>query len=453
MKNALNKQETHFLDENVDSIPALSTSNSAKLASKEAFFILEKKPVPKSVPIRKRFTMDIKPYKLPVIIKPKSGDWFVRFWYEYPEHPGKFKVFQVRDGINRVHDPDEKEKEAKKLCKDVKYWLEVKGYNPFKDKKEIRETLGAVRALKAAHARRMLLSEALEWYIAARKEMKKSEKTLSGYRTSIQYLIDWYNPQIKTIDEVTIDDLETYLSSQLEGETWSARTYNNHIGALTTFFNYLYAKRKLPINPIGKGMLETMPNKAEKNRYYDKETLDLIFPEVQKYPELRKFILWTHYSCARGTELRALKIKHLDLNIKKISIMAETGKTGEHIGKRSIPINQELMDIILEDNLKSLNPEWYVFGAKGIPSSKPVDKSLFSETYLKVKNKLNLDFRFTIYSFKHTRVVNLLMAGFDPIVVMGLTGHSDWGSFQKYIRELGAVMDKKLTGVTLTLNL
>jgi hypothetical protein len=94
-----------------------------------------------------------------------------------------------------------------------------------------------------------------------------------------------------------------------------------------------------------------------------------------------------------------------------------------------------------------------VFGERGVPGPKPSDKAYFSKPYLKIKQDLNLDFRYTIYSFKHTRVVDLLMAGFDAIKVMHITGHTDYGSFQKYIRELGAVMDKQLTGKTLTLNI
>lgn len=453
MENALNKQETHFLDENVDSIPALSTSNSAKLASKEAFFILEKKPVPKSVPIRKRFTMDIKPYKLPVIIRSKSGDWFIRFWYEFPEHPGKFKVFQVRDGINRVHDPDEKEKEAKELCKDVKYWLEVKGYNPFKDKKEIRETLGAVRAIKAAHAKRMLLSEALKWFLAQKAEKGKSVKTTRGYEYNLNPFIEWCAKKgLDRIDSPTIDHIEEYLSERLK-QGWTARTYNNVTNTITGFFNYLVAKRKLEVNPIGAGMIERIKNTAEKNRYYDAAMIKKIMPEVKKKPQLRRFILWTYYSCARGSELRALKIKNVNVDLKKIIITAESGKTGEHIGARSIPICNELMDIIKDEKLKDLNPEWYVFGNRGVPSDTPLNHDWMSGQYLKIKDGLEIDRNYSIYSFKHTRVTDLLVAGFEPIKVMRITGHTDWASFEKYTRELGVVMDKTLTGDTLTLNL
>ena len=439
------------------SIPALSTSKSTKLASKEAFFILEKKSVPKSAPIhrsyRKRFLKEKTPYKTPTIVRAKN-DWHVRYFYEYPNHPGKFKDFRVRDGINYIHDIDEKEKEIQKLRADIEYALKNLGYNPFlKDTKLSRKVSSAKSVIRHRNAL-MSLEAAVMWFIKTKKSLGVVDKTLADYERHIRKMINWCKPKGKMrIDDVKIDDIELFLSENLESEEWSARTFNNYTNTITTFFNYLVAKRKLSVNPVGIGMLERISNRAEKNKYYDQETLNKILPEVKKQPNLRRFILWTYYSCARGTELRALKIKHIDLNIKKISIMADTGKTGAYVGKRSIPICQELMDIIVSEDLIRKPKEWYVFGKGGVPGPETIYHAFFAESYYKIKNDLGIDFKYTLYSFKHTRIVDLLMAGFEPIVVMQLTGHIDWGSFQKYIRELGAVMDKKLVGNTLTLNI
>lgn len=456
-KKGLKTSETHFLEVRVDSIPALSTLKTPKLASKEAFLGLEKKTVPKSVLnkyiSRKRFLKEKTPYKLPTIIKAKSGDWVVRYHYEYPDNPGKFKPIAVRDGINYIHDLEEKEKAAQQLCSDITYALEKEGYNPFEEKQYVKRHIAKENQEIEKANYLMTLDEALIWYIDTKRGKRKTEKTLSGYKGAVQAFIDWYKPRTLRIDQVTIDEIELYLASRLENEEWKPRTYNNNISALTTFFNYLVAKRQMPINPIGKGMLETISNKAEKNKYYDQETLDKVLPAIQKKPVLRRYILWTYYSCARGSELRGLKVKHLDLNIKKISIMAETGKTGEYVGKRSIPICQELMDIIIEEDIINLPKEYYLFGALGKPGPNPIPETYLSTIYWKIKKDLNIDFKFTIYSFKHTRVVDLLVAGFEPIVVMYLTGHTDWASFQAYIRELGAVMNKKLIGNTLTLKI
>lgn len=463
MKNALEnieiEPETQVEDNRAGSIPALSTLKTSKLASKEAFFILEQKTVPKNVPCksnryRKRFLKENTSYKLPTIIRPANGDWFVRYFFEFPDHPGKFKQFKVRDGINYIKDPEEKEAAVQELCSDIRFMLEKKNHNPFIKKYKISKRFDDKLAEIAEKEKLLSLTDAIAWIKLFKKTKNKSDKYLREYTWLDNHFIPWCNARsLIAINDPGIDHIELFLAEKLEDEEWAPRTYNNKISIITTFFNYLVSKRKMPESPIKKGMLERIDNKAEKNKYYDQETLELILPKVQKQPALRAMIRWTYYTCARGTELRDLKIKNIDLNIKKIVITAESGKTGAHVGKRHIPLCQELHDIILEEKLTDLPAEWYVFGDKGKPGPKRAYHSFFSDIYYTIKKDLNLDFKYTIYSFKHTRVVDLLVAGFDPIKVMHITGHTNWGSFQKYIRELGAVMDKQLIGNTLTLNI
>lgn len=455
-KNSLNKLETPYLENTVSSSLSGVTGKIAKLASNGAFFVLDNKPVPKSVPYknyRKRFVKTLKPYKLPTIVRAKDG-WFVRYYYEIPFLPGKFKEFRVRDGINYIHDSEMRETAIQQLVEDIKYALEKTEYNPFDQ--DISATIQIAEAQENIKKQQalMALEKALDWYINEKKGKGKTDSTIDTYKLHINRLITWCKKHnLFRIDDVKIDDIELFLSEHLESEEWSARTYNNNIMFITTFFNYLVAKRKLPINPIGPGMLERISNRAEKNKYYDQATLNKIFPAVAKKPLLRRFMLWTYYSCARGTELRALRIRDIDLNVKKITIMAETGKTGAYVGKRSIPICQELMDIIIEEKLMDNPEDWYIFGKAGNIGPDEIQKDYFADVYHEIKKKLKIDFKYTIYSLKHTRVVDLLIAEFDPIKVMHITGHTDWGSFQKYMRELGAVMDKQLIGNTLKLNL
>ncbi|PWS30323.1 hypothetical protein [Pedobacter paludis] len=72
-----------------------------------------------------------KPYKLPTIIRSKNGDWFVKYFYEWPDRPGVFKEFRVRDGINYIHDLEEKERAILQLQSDISIALDQLNYSPF----------------------------------------------------------------------------------------------------------------------------------------------------------------------------------------------------------------------------------------------------------------------------------------------------------------------------------
>jgi len=80
---------------------------------------------------------------------------------------------------------------------------------------------------------------------------------------------------------------------------------------------------------------------------------------------------------------------------------------------------------------------YYVFGGKnGKPGKERLSRDLFTNSYKLIKDKLQLNNKYTLYGWKHTRVVNLLGAGFTDTEVMSRTGHSDYQSFMAYKREL-----------------
>jgi hypothetical protein len=54
----------------------------------------------------------------------------VVYEYQIPGQTGKFRKFYVRDGINYIHDPEEKELAAQQLREDIDYALAF-GFNPF----------------------------------------------------------------------------------------------------------------------------------------------------------------------------------------------------------------------------------------------------------------------------------------------------------------------------------
>jgi integrase len=300
----------------------------------------------------------------------------------------------------------------------------------------------------------MTIDTALKWIMAAKVAKGNRESSMNRYTWMSNNFVPWCKEQgILYINEPTIEHVDAFLNKKLNEERWGATTYNNRIKGFVSFFNYLVAKRKLKENPIKPGMLERLKNTAEKNRYYDQGTLDKLIPKIKKNIAMQRFIRWTYYTCARGSELREIRIKDIDLRIKKIIIRADIGKTGASVGKRHIPICQELHDLIIEEKLKEMPANWYIFGGKGIPGPKLMHDKYISRPFAKIKEDLGIDPRHTVYSFKHTRVVDLLVAGFDATKVMQLTGHTNWSSFQAYTRELGAVMDKQMIGNTVKLSI
>jgi len=425
--------------------PSGSTKETAFNLVKSGFSVLDKLTAPKTAPNseakRKRF-MAKTYYKNPRIIRAKSGDWRVVYEYEIPGQIGKYQRFYVRDGINYIHDLEAKEIAAQQLCDDISLALK-RGFNPFLpkiryesqvSKEETEITISEELAKPAAWS----IKEAIDNFIKYCENKNLKPTTIKKYKSQTGLLLKWFetNGIKKMACEVDEDLLLDFLEESFEANKWSARTYNNYVDGVITLFTRLpklERRRNKDIRyNIDLTYLEDKNSYAEKNRYYAPAVAEMIKGAIKNDTELYRYVRWIFYSCMRPNEIRLLQIKHIDLNTRQIKVAGYRGKTGD----RFVPICNELHDLIKEMKLDRMPIEYYVFGQGKRPSESPVFDDYFRDRYRPFKIKLGLDKNYTLYSWKHTRVVTLITAGFDDNQVMTLTGHRDRAGFEAYKRDL-----------------
>ncbi|MEL7585261.1 MAG: tyrosine-type recombinase/integrase [Prolixibacteraceae bacterium] len=388
-------------------------------------------------------------YKNPKIVRAKKG-WFVGLYYEYPGQTGKYKRFEISAGINYIHDLQEREKEAQILLKEVKLALQA-GFDPFMTHLEnefiesIAQKVEAIKKVEAAEAeaeagKRWTIKEGIKQFQEYCTSKNLSHNTIRTYDTFINNLLAWLEETEQTglnASEVTEEKIFEFLNQEFDEEEWSPRTYNNHLRFFTTLFSRMEKLEKKQNKGIKYQIdlqdIEMKKDRAEKNRYYSAVVALKVKKELAKNESLYNYVKWIFYSCMRPREIRLLQINHIDIQARQIKAIAPTAKTGD----RFIPICDELMALIKSMKLMKLPLNYYVFGGKnGKPGKERLSRDLFTNSYKLIKDKLGLDNKYTLYGWKHTRVVNLLMAGFTDAEVMSLTGHSDYQSFMAYKREL-----------------
>ncbi|MEL7587805.1 MAG: tyrosine-type recombinase/integrase [Prolixibacteraceae bacterium] len=388
-------------------------------------------------------------YKDPKIVRAKKG-WFVGLYFEYPDQAGKYKRFEISAGINYIHDLQEKEKEAQILLKEVKLALQA-GFDPFMTNLEnefiesIAQKVEAIKKVEAAEAeaeagKRWTIKEGIKQFQEYCTNKNLSPNTIRTYDTFINNLMAWLEETEQTelnASELTEDKVFEFVNQEFDEEEWSPRTYNNHL----KFFSTLFSRMEKLEKKQNKGIkyqidledIELKKDRAEKNRYYSPVVAQKVKKELAKNESLYNYVKWIFYSCMRPREIRLLQINHIDIQARQIKAIAPTAKTGD----RFIPICDELMGLIKSMKLMRYPLNYYVFGGKnGKPGKERLSRDLFTNSYKLIKDKLGLDNKYTLYGWKHTRVVNLLMAGFTDAEVMSLTGHSDYQSFMAYKREL-----------------
>ncbi|MGO3267867.1 MAG: tyrosine-type recombinase/integrase [Sphingobacteriaceae bacterium] len=293
----------------------------------------------------------------------------------------------------------------------------------------------------------------LKLFIENCRERNLSENTIKTYNTYVRNFEDWLrNNELMYTKCASVDETfaRRFLNESYEGNKWSPRTYNNHLNFLMVFFARVQKLEKRQNHNVNYMLdltdLEEKKTRAEKNRYYTGAVAEKVKKELKKDAIMYNYVKWLFYSCMRPKEIRLLQIKNIDIHTRQIKATAPTAKTGD----RYIPICDELADLIKGMKLDELPLDFYVFGEKGVSSFEIASRDYYTKRYKPIKDKLGLDDKYSLYGWKHTRVVNLLIAGFNDQEVMSLTGHTDYQSYLAYKREL-MVDSSKMKGRTVAL--
>jgi integrase len=401
-----------------------------------------------------KFKFMSKKYRLSKIYRGKSGNvqekWFVFYFFINPLNI-KYQRFKVYEGINYLNNLEDKEAYAKELSGEIDKQL-MHGYDPFLVENLTQDLILQKQAQKIISEQNEdpLLTEAFIQFLNQKESKQRSKQTMQSYRSYIAkfeaYLIE------KKIADIKVSQLTTEFITQLM--QWieieykiGGTTYNNHVNFWVTLINWFEKKPRqwLERKSFDFGTDTDLENKTEnplKHHYFSGSAMEKVKKAMEKYPELLYYSKFIYYSCMRPDEIRNLKIENIDLTDRIIKIVGKTGN-------RVVPICDELAHMIIERNIDNYNMQFYLIGKDG-----NVNKSMHSENFFArvfrdtIRKKAGLSEAYTLYGFKHSRVIHLLQAGYKDSEVMQVTGHRDTSSYDKYKRDLMGNIDSKLKGKT-----
>ncbi|QTE37459.1 tyrosine-type recombinase/integrase [Mucilaginibacter gossypii] len=388
------------------------------------------------------------PYKLPTICRCKSGEWYLQYAYEYPEQPGRYKTFKVKDGINRIHDPKLKEMAARELQADITYWLEVLNYNPFEEKKDIiKQAMAEIKAKSTPP--HWTLSEAIDRFkanVVKKNLSKRTKETYDNYLSNLIAFLNEFPDHDVPANSFTEFDLISFLDVESDELDWSPRTYNNYIGFYQTFFNTVNKLEKAITRNIKYEFSltgdEYKTSNSQKNKAYSGELKTIIKEELVNNQNLSDYIEWIYLSLMRPAEIRALRFIDIDKSKRQIRII---GKTGDRI----IPISDQLLNLIKKRQHRAHTINDFVFGMAGEVSAIQIGRDYFPEKYAVIKKQLGLDHNYTLYAWKHTGVIDMIYAGFSDRDIMILSGHKTETAFAAYKRDLIINENNVMKGATI----
>ncbi len=272
---------------------------------------------------------------------------------------------------------------------------------------------------------KMTFSELAEWYMGLEKT-----KALASYGT-IRISLMKFNKVFGNIiiAKVTPADLENYQAIRLKAGMAPA-TIDHEIGKTRTMISKAFDNRKIS----GETMrtFKTVKNLLKKGS--DVRDRILTHDEFNRLCEysarhIREIITTGYYTGMRRGEILNLTWDKVDMKNRFIHLEAQDTKDKE---KRSIPICDELYEMLTNVTRHIKDPHVFLFRGKNIKSVRSgVEKACVKAGIIYGRYKKG---GFIFHDLRHTFNTNMRKAGVTESVIMAITGHSTRDMFDRYNR-------------------
>ena len=229
-------------------------------------------------------------------------------------------------------------------------------------------------------------------------------------------------------------DIENYKDWMLQNNL-SNRSINNYIKALRTMYNFSIEQFPdlLTENPAKK--VKLFPSISTSHEIYTEAQLTAItnYFEQKKQYNMLLFCRFIVYTFLRPSEIRKIKIRHIDLIAKTVTIPAFNNKTNE---KKTKVMHRNIVELLQLMELHKYPENYYVFGDNDLPNHECISKNYPLRRFSILRKKLKLRNEQTMYSLRHTYVCMMLRNGVSAVECMKHTGHHTLAAFEKYARSI-----------------
>ena len=272
--------------------------------------------------------------------------------------------------------------------------------------------------------------------------MPDREDSVRTYRSVIKIFSEWcqlHNLLTGSVNEITHAHALKFLADQKSAKNLSIRTYNNYIGVLKTVFNKLVENKLAKENPFS--LIKKRRAKGKNRDVVPPKVLSAIKKDLEKNDP--KFLLLSKlvfYCGIRPTELCRLQVRNLRLDIGIIYIESDQAKDHD-----SAPIT--LPSSILQqlaDHVKDAQPNHHIFSVGLVPGKHQIDGRNLSKRWDRMRDRLNLDKRYKLYSMKDTGALAIARNVDSPVELKDQFRHSSLETTSAYIQRAKPVANPNI---------
>lgn len=376
-------------------------------------------------------------------IEQAKQTWLIEYYYNG-------KRFRITDGLNKIKDPDEKERKAEMILKTLKEDLEG-GLNP-------NDPAGFYEQF---HKINVSLAEGIEIFEKYHQRHNTRKKTIQTYESKLRALAEVYH--YKGVRDISTKDLEKFVQTKIEDQTYSHNSVKAAKRIFSTFFNVLIKLEYVDQNPLQGFDKKIRSFKVVDDKHVPYSDVDLkrIFEDLdQNDPYCAFFCRMIYYTCMRPNEIRGLTVGDINLKNRTITIPFLVKKTTTKLEDEIIDINTSFLEMLEKLNLEQYPKNYFLVGSttnivgenrigentpyyRLITAFKRIDKKeLVLNPELKESEKL-VNKSYDLYSFKHLSNIKKYQAGWLPAEIQKANRHTNPSTTEIYLRKLGAFTDIK----------
>jgi site-specific recombinase XerD len=353
----------------------------------------------------------------PAILNDANGDvtkrWSITFWCWSVQAGAKIRKFDY--SVNKYKTERERRGYAKRRIELINGLLE-KGYHHDSTKKKPGSILTINEALK----------HALE-------VCSVSHASQLSYNSTVSMFLSWCearNMLKQPIEMFQKKDAFAY-RDRLKEANKAGKTINTDVACMKRMWNLLKKRELVKDNPwtILEKEREIITNRNIAFTWGEVTKLSAAIPDKDK--ELWQFVSLMYHSLARPNELRQLQVYNIHLNKRKIYLDAWKTKNKK---ERWINIHDGLIDTLI-DLIKNKVSKDYLFPGE---NGNPISKNRMTDRHRVFLKDLEMnDGDHTLYSWKHTGVIQAYEAGVDIKSIQLQCGHSSVAETDNYLKSLG----------------
>lgn len=356
--------------------------------------------------------------------KGSKGRWMIRYRVRMTQPPHRWKVYRRR--VPPHSNVRERLRLARKMESDINAKL-ANGWRPWH----------AEVSPKAS----VMFQDAAQSFVERSDKLR--EDTLRSYRSFISMMIEFqrkHHGRILRVMEWDKEVAQRYVHWVLVDRANSNRTRNNHrdfgVQLWRWFKRYGYAD----VNVFEH--IEKLKNAKKRRLVIPREHLVRIVEHFRQEEPYMEVVFYLMYACLiRRTEMCKLRVGDIHLAQQYIYIGPEVAKMGEE----GTPVIDRHTACVLAGHVaKASLPRYYLLGKDGKPGPVPMQPKQLSDAWARMRDALQLDKRYQLYSLKDTGIDRLLFEGHDVQMVRMQARHSSLEMTSKYLVRPNPIAQGKL---------